>query len=149
MVDETPIGTAGVENHDSCSFPVQCAQPAQASIDLSFICPVSSSHSQVDLTEDRFISSQFVHTESQYSEDMFSDDSIERAAALIDEDQPANPATSIVSSYTEIHPDTIFSHPSEESALPSTVSEETFLTQPQGNSTFYFLGRTYCIFFPC
>jgi hypothetical protein len=101
MGDGTHIGIVGVNIQDSCSFPVQCAQQEQASIDQPPIGPASLSPSQVDQTQQKSNSSQCVNSQSQFSEDMFSDDSIEKAAALIAEDHAINPASKAVSSVIE------------------------------------------------
>jgi hypothetical protein len=90
VVHGSPGGFVAFSTLDSSSYPVQCAQQQQASVDNEVMVPGPPSPSQVDLTQDKLNSSQSFNPASQFSEDMFSDDSIERAAALIEEDQSAN-----------------------------------------------------------
>jgi hypothetical protein len=64
---------------------------------------------------------------------MFSDDSIEKAAALIAEDQAINPASTVVSSVIKNQPRPFSCHSSDLSAPARGGSDEAFLTQKKGN----------------
>jgi hypothetical protein len=88
----------------------------------------------VDLTHDKFNSSQSFNTASQFSEDMFSDDSIERAAALIEEDQSTNKDEIIISSYTANQTEAPVAFSAEVFAVAQPIADDLFLTQSQGNS---------------
>jgi hypothetical protein len=96
--------------------------------------PGPLSPSQVDLTQDKLNSSQSFNPATQFSEDMFSDDSIERAAALIEEDQSANKDEIIISSYTANQTEAPVSFSAEVSAVSQPVADVLFVNQSQGNS---------------
>jgi hypothetical protein len=87
----------------------------------------------VDLTQDKFNSSQSFNTASQFLEDMFSDDSIERAAALIEEDQSTNKDENIISNYTANQTEAHVAVSADVSAVAQPVADYSFLTQSQGN----------------
>jgi hypothetical protein len=87
----------------------------------------------VDLTQDKLNSSQSFNPASQFSEDMFSDDSIERAAALIEEDQSANKDEFIISSYTANQTEAPAALSAKVSAFAQPFADDLFVTQSQGN----------------
>jgi hypothetical protein len=134
-------GFADVNSLENCSFPVQCAQEQQASIFQGSIETVTPSQSQRDLSQDKYNSSECFNTSSQFMEEMYSDDSIERAAALIEQDQSIDQDGNMVSSYTETKTEAPVCVSSEVYAIPLAVLHPSLVSQEQGNSLNFLLTQ--------